>query len=150
MFALLRWFVLGKPPTLSVILVPLRCVSAPRSQEAVPRSSVLPRAVCEGTTLLAEKWFYDDLKLVSGPTRTVSVQGCSSCVELQSVGMPQSGFYSCQVLKAAGAVSGAPQLLVEGRMALFLSTITAHFTPSFFMSSAPSMLPCVLSLTMSP
>lgn len=57
-------------------------------------------------------------------------------------------FSSCKVIKAAGTVSRAAQLLVEGRMALFFAHHRHSVHTIFFVLSAPSVLLFVLSLSM--
>lgn len=103
----LTWFILfpSEPPSFVVV---------PESQAAVPNTTVRFRGTFKGTAPFTVKWFKDDTELMTGPSCFTGLEGLSCFLELYSVGVAQSGVYSCQVSNEAGSVRCSADLTVKG------------------------------------
>uniref|UniRef100_A0A3B4GBV6 Ig-like domain-containing protein n=1 Tax=Pundamilia nyererei TaxID=303518 RepID=A0A3B4GBV6_9CICH len=72
-----------------------------------------PPSTFKGTPPFTVKWFKDDTELMTGPTCLIGLDGLSCFLELYSVGVTQSGVYSCQVSNDAGSVHCSANLTVK-------------------------------------
>uniref|UniRef100_A0A8C9ZDD0 Ig-like domain-containing protein n=1 Tax=Sander lucioperca TaxID=283035 RepID=A0A8C9ZDD0_SANLU len=124
------------------------------SQAALPNGTVRFKGTFKGTPPFTVKWFKDKTELMTGPTCFTGLEGQSCFLELYSVGVTQSGVYSCQVSNDAGSVRCSADLTVKGStcifyinscVAVFIShmhrwlkrVILSHF-PSFLPTSSSS------------
>lgn len=89
-------------------------VMLPESQATVPHATVRFKGTFKGTPPFIVKWFKDDTELMTGPTCFTGLEGLSCFLELYSVGVTQSGVYSCQVSNDAGSVRCSADLTVKG------------------------------------
>lgn len=103
----LTWSVLfsSEPPSF---------VTLPESQAALPNATVRFKGTFKGTPPFTVKWFKDETELMTGPTCFTGLDGLSCFLELFSVGVTQSGVYSCQVSNDAGSVRCSADLTVKG------------------------------------
>ena len=108
----LTWSILfsSEPPSFVVL---------PESQAALPSATVRFKGSFNGTLPFMVKWFKDDTELMSGPTCFMGLEGLSCFLELFSVGVTQSGVYSCQVSNDAGSVRCSADLTVKGWIFIF-------------------------------
>lgn len=86
----------------------------PESQAAIPNATVRFKGTFKGTPPFTVKWLKDDTELMTGPTCFTGLEGLSCFLELYSVGVTQSGLYSCQVSNDAGSVRCSADLAVKG------------------------------------
>lgn len=89
-------------------------MTLPESQEALPNATVRFKGTFKGTPPFTVKWFKDDVELMTGPTCFTGLDGLSCFLEFYSVGVAQSGAYSCQVSNDAGSVRCSADLTVKG------------------------------------
>lgn len=94
-------------------------ITMPESQAAVPNAKVRFKGTFKGTPPFTVKWFKDDTELMTGPTCFTGLDGLSCFLELFSVGVAQSGVYSCQVSNDAGSVRCSADLTVKGWIEIF-------------------------------
>lgn len=94
-------------------------VTLPESQAALPNHTVRFKSTFKGTPPFTVKWFKDDTELMTGPTCFTGLEGLSCFLELYSVGVTQSGVYSCQVSNDAGSVRCSADLAVKGWTYIF-------------------------------
>lgn len=89
-------------------------VTTPESQTALPNATVRFRSTFQGTPPFTVKWFKDDTELITGPTCFTGLDGLSCFLELYSLGVAQSGVYSCQVSNEAGSARCSADLTIKG------------------------------------
>lgn len=108
----LTWSVLlsSEPPSF---------VTLPEAQAALPNATVRFKGTFKGTPPFTVKWFKDDMELMTGPTCFTGLDELSCFLELYSVGVTQSGVYSCQVSNDAGSVRCSADLAVKGWIYIF-------------------------------
>lgn len=109
---------------LKCILEPPSFVLKPESQAVIPNTTVRFKSTFKGTPPFTVKWFKEDTELITGPSCFTGLEGLSCFIDLLSVGVSQSGTYSCQVSNDAGAVKCTASLLVKGWTLLFLRLVT--------------------------
>lgn len=102
------------------ILEPPSFVLKPESQAVIPNTTVRFKSTFKGTPPFTVKWFKEDTELITGPTCFTGLEGLSCFIDLLSVGVSQSGTYSCQVSNDAGTDKCTTNLLVKGWTFLFL------------------------------
>lgn len=95
----------SEPPSFITVLEP---------QTALPNATVRFRSTFQGTPPFTVKWFKDDAELMTGPTCFTGLDGLSCFLELYSLGVAQSGIYSCQVSNEAGSARCSADLAVKG------------------------------------
>uniref|UniRef100_A0A8C6WTD7 Ig-like domain-containing protein n=1 Tax=Neogobius melanostomus TaxID=47308 RepID=A0A8C6WTD7_9GOBI len=83
------------------------------SQSALPNAKVRFKGIFKGTPPFTMKWFKDDKELMTGPSCFTGLEGLSCFLELYSVGVSQSGVYSCQVSNDAGSARCSADLIVK-------------------------------------
>uniref|UniRef100_A0A3Q2V704 Ig-like domain-containing protein n=1 Tax=Haplochromis burtoni TaxID=8153 RepID=A0A3Q2V704_HAPBU len=88
-------------------------VTVPESQTALPKATARFKGTFKGTPPFTVKWFKDDTELMTGPTCLIGLDGLSCFLELYSVGVTQSGVYSCQVSNDAGSIHCSANLTVK-------------------------------------
>uniref|UniRef100_A0A3B4TDK7 Ig-like domain-containing protein n=1 Tax=Seriola dumerili TaxID=41447 RepID=A0A3B4TDK7_SERDU len=82
-------------------------------QVALPNATVRFKGSFKGTPPFTVKWFKDDTELMTGPTCFTGLEGLSCFLELYSVGVNQSGVFSCQVSNDAGSARCSADLTVK-------------------------------------
>uniref|UniRef100_A0A3B3ZPC3 Ig-like domain-containing protein n=1 Tax=Periophthalmus magnuspinnatus TaxID=409849 RepID=A0A3B3ZPC3_9GOBI len=83
------------------------------SQTALPNAKVRFKGIFKGTPPFTVKWFKDDKELMTGPMCFTGLEALSCFLELYSVGVTQSGVYSCQVSNDAGSARCSADLTVK-------------------------------------
>lgn len=111
-------------------LEPPSFVSPPEPQSAVPNAKVRFKGTFKGTPPFTVQWFKDDKELMTGPTCFTGLDGPSCFLELYSVGISQSGVYSCQVSNAAGSARCSANLTVKGWTFVFLTQLLPGYSSS--------------------
>lgn len=137
------------------IIEPPSFVLKPESQAVLPNTTVRFKSTFKGTPPFTVKWFKQDTELITGPSCFTGLEGLSCFIDLLSVGVSQSGTYSCQVSNDAGTVKCTADLLVKGWTLLFLRLITKNqfHHPILTASSSSHLLfghglPCICFLVM--
>uniref|UniRef100_A0A3Q3GI96 Ig-like domain-containing protein n=1 Tax=Labrus bergylta TaxID=56723 RepID=A0A3Q3GI96_9LABR len=134
-------------------------VTVPESQAAVPNATVRFKGTFKGTPPFTIKWFKNDTELMTGPTCFTGLDGQSCFLELFSVGVTQSGVYSCQVSNDAGSVRCSADLTVKAlqhfhcylKTSILLLTDHCQLIPAYLITSCPafhnhlSEVPCTLT-----
>lgn len=87
------------------------------------------KSTFKGTPPFTVKWFKDDTELITGPSCFIGLEGLSCFLDLYSVGVLQSGVYSCQVSNDAGTERCSANLTVKGWNMLLFKLL--HWLPSF-------------------
>uniref|UniRef100_A0A8C9WKI6 Ig-like domain-containing protein n=1 Tax=Scleropages formosus TaxID=113540 RepID=A0A8C9WKI6_SCLFO len=67
----------------------------------------------KGTPPFTVKWFKEETELITGPSCFTGLEGSSCFLDLYTVGVPQSGIYTCQVSNDAGTARCTAELLVK-------------------------------------
>lgn len=104
------------------------------SQAALPNASVRFKGTFKGTPPFTVKWFQDDTEVMTGPACFTGLEGLSCFLELYSVGVSQSGLYSCQVSNDAGSARSSADLVVKGWILFCYISLScfAHSSSSYF------------------
>lgn len=108
-------------------LEPPSFVMKPESQAVLPNTTVRFKSTFKGTPPFTVKWFKEDTELITGPTCFTGMEGLSCFIDLLTVGVLQSGTYSCQVSNDAGTVKCTTDLLVKGWTSLFFLSLNPIF-----------------------
>ncbi|XP_076857247.1 titin-like [Brachyhypopomus gauderio] len=85
----------------------------PESQEIIPGSTVVMKAIFTGTAPFTIKWFREENEMLTGGTCFIKKEAFSSTLELHSVKPSHSSPYTCQVANDAGKVSCTAVLFVK-------------------------------------
>lgn len=104
----------------------------PESQDALPGTNVVLKAVFTGTPSLTIKWFKEEKEILTGGTCFIKKDASSSTLALHSVKPSHSGQYTCQVANDAGKVSCTAVLFVKGAFLILFASM--HSSLSLCMS----------------